>query len=89
MDTSSGRLTRKSCGMLMYSSIVHSVLAREYGPLRFGAKLLARAAGVSPRTADNWLQGICAPRGDELLRLMRECSALRDEIMRATEADRP
>jgi transcriptional regulator with XRE-family HTH domain len=88
MDTNSGRFTRKSSGMLMYSSIVHSVLAREYGLLRFGAKLLARAAGVSPRTADNWLQGICAPRGDELLRLMRECAALRDEIIRATEADR-
>lgn len=70
---------------LTYSTLVHGVLVREFGPLRNAAKLLARLAGVSPWTADNWLQGLCAPRGDELLRLMTECKALRNEIMAATE----
>ncbi len=72
---------------MSYAAAVHGVLTREYGPLRNAAKILARAAGVSPRTSQNWLQGLCAPRGDELLKLMVECDALRDEIFRLTKKD--
>ena len=86
MVKTSGHPPRKIRGMT-YSALVHGVLVREYGPLRNAAKILARATGVSPRSAENWLQGLCAPRGDELLRLMKECSALREEIMRATQSE--
>jgi hypothetical protein len=71
---------------MSYASTVHDVLNREYGPLRNAAKILARKADVSSRTAQNWLHGKCAPRGDELIRLMAECGALKDEIDRQVEA---
>jgi hypothetical protein len=86
----SGQHTRFLHGArVTYAAAVHGILTQEFGPLRNAAKLLARKAGVSPRTAQNWLQGLCAPRGDELIRLMQECSALRDEIIRLTEKDCP
>ena len=34
------------------------------------AKRLGRAARVSPRTAQNWMSGRCAPRGEELVTLL-------------------
>jgi hypothetical protein len=71
---------------MSYAATVHDVLSREYGPLRNAAKILARKADVSCRTAQNWLHGKCAPRGDELIRLMAECSALKEEIDRQVEA---
>ena len=49
--------------------MVFDVLDREYGSRASGAKILAKAASVSCRTAENWLQGLCAPRGDTLIRL--------------------
>ena len=70
---------------MSYAATVHSVLTREFGALRHARELLARRASVSPRTAENWLRGICAPRGDELIRLMRTCEALRAEINRMVE----
>ncbi len=86
MDTNSGDHPRNNRGRsVSYATTVHTVLVREYAPKRFAAKLLARAAGVSPRTAENWIQGLCAPRGDELIRLMAECDALRVEILRLVE----
>lgn len=76
---------------MSYAATVHGILSREYGPLRNAAKLLANKVGVSPRTVENWLGGLCAPRGDELIRLMKECPALRDEIieMTATKTESP
>lgn len=68
-----------------YAAAVHLVLQREYAPLRHAAKILARKADVSPRTAENWLAGTCAPRGDELLRLMASCDALAAEINKLVE----
>jgi len=74
---------------MTYAAAVHGILSREYGPLRNAPKLLAQKAQVSVRTADNWLRGVCAPRGDELIRLMSECDALRDEIFRMTQKEGP
>lgn len=68
-----------------YAETVTGVLRREYGPLRHAAKLLARAVGTTPRTVQNWLDGVNAPRGAELIRLMQECDELRDEIFRIVE----
>jgi hypothetical protein len=65
-----------------YSAVVFEVLQREYAPLKHAAKLLARHARTSPRTAENWLAGTHAPNGEKLINLMAECSALADEINR-------
>jgi hypothetical protein len=86
VSKTSVRTTRKIRGRPMtYAMAVHAVLLQHYGPLRSAAKLLARATGASPRSAENWLQGLCAPRGDELISLMAECDELRDEIMRLVD----
>ena len=68
-----------------YAATVHSVLQREYRPLRNATKILARQANVSPKTAQNWIDGVCAPRGDELLSLMASCDALAAEINRLVQ----
>jgi hypothetical protein len=52
-------------------------------PLRYAAELLARKARVSPRTAENWLRGECAPQGEALLNLMAECHDLADILCAA------
>ncbi|WP_291365302.1 hypothetical protein [Acetobacter sp. UBA5411] len=70
---------------ITYAETVTGVLRRKYGPLRHASKLLARAVGSTPRTVQNWLDGINAPRGAELIRLMQECDELRDEIFRLVE----
>lgn len=65
-----------------YSDIVFGAIQREYAPLKHAAKLLARHAGTSPRTAENWLAGTHAPNGEKLLNLMAECRSLADEVNR-------
>lgn len=65
-----------------YGDVVHDVIRRQFAPLKHAAKLLARAAGTTPRTAENWLAGSHAPNGDKLLNLMAECDELADEIFR-------
>lgn len=62
------------------SARITPVLRRVFGDARHGAKLLARAASVSPRTAENWLSGANAPRLAEALRLMLECEDIAAEI---------
>jgi hypothetical protein len=70
---------------LTYSEAVTNVLRRKYGPLRHAAKLLGKAAGVSPRTSQNWLDGKCAPQGSALLNLMASCDDLSTEILKLIE----
>lgn len=65
-----------------YGEAVFQVIRREYAPLKNAAKLLARAARTTPRTAENWLAGTHAPNGEKLVNLMAECPALADEVMR-------
>jgi len=65
-----------------YSDIVHTVIQRNYAPLKNAAKLLARAAGATPRCATGWLAGDHAMSGEKLVNLMVECSELADEINR-------
>jgi hypothetical protein len=59
-----------------YAALVCGVLRERFAMLRGAEKLLARAAKVSPRTAENWLRGECAPNGEALLSLMAECDEL-------------
>lgn len=56
------------------------VLRRIYGEARHGAKRLARDASVSPRTGENWLEGLNAPRAAELIRLMARCDDVAAEV---------
>jgi hypothetical protein len=64
-----------------YNDVVLGYIKRTFGPLKHAAKLLARASGATPRTAENWLAGEHAPNGENLVQLMAECSDLADEIM--------
>ena len=63
-----------------YADLLRSVIARVYVPQRYAAKLLARDAGTSHRTAERWLSGERVPSGDHLINLLRECSELREEL---------
>lgn len=67
---------------LTYGDVVHQVIRRKYAPLKHAAKLLARAAGTTPRTAENWLAGSHAPNGEKLMNLMASCDELAAEIAR-------
>lgn len=64
-----------------YPALVGEVLRARFGLLRGAEKRLARVAGVSPRTAENWLRQECAPGGEALLHLMAECDDLAAAIM--------
>jgi hypothetical protein len=87
MRNSSGNFPRKNRGNddvmqpVPYPVLVGGVLRARFGMLRHAEKLLARVARVSPRTAENWLRGQCAPQGEALLHLMAECDELAAEIL--------
>ena len=74
--------------MQVYGDTVHSVLRREFAPLKHAAEILARLAGSTPRSAENWLSGQCAPQGAHLIRLMARCDALKVEIDALVERER-
>jgi hypothetical protein len=63
------------------SGALAGIIAGRFGILRHGEKKLARAAGVTPRAARNWIEGRCCPQSAQLLRLMAECRELRAEIL--------
>lgn len=46
-----------------YPDLVGGFLREHFGRLRGAEKMLARMAHCSPRTAENWLRGQCAPTG--------------------------
>jgi hypothetical protein len=64
-----------------YPQLIGGFLRERFAPLRHAEKLLARSARVSPRTAENWLRGECAPQGEALLNLLAECDGLADLIL--------
>lgn len=63
-----------------YGDLILGFIRREYSPFRNAAKLLGRAAGVSPRTAENYLRGTHAPSGEALINLLAECETLGAEL---------
>lgn len=65
----------------VYQAAVQGVLVRAF-PQRHAAKLIARLANVTTRTARNWLDGACAPQGSALLNLMAQCEAVDVEMDR-------
>ena len=68
-----------------YAGTVLGFIQAEYAPLKHAAKLLARAAGSTPRAAENWLAGSYAPSGEALINLMARNAELRAEIDRLIE----
>ena len=66
----------------IYGESIRSVLRREFGHLRRGADIIAEKANVTTRTAQNWLQGLCAPQGAALLNLCAQCEAVDAEMAR-------
>lgn len=66
----------------VYGEAVRGVLVREFGPMRHAAERIARLANTTPRTARNWLDGLCAPQGAALLNLMAQCEAVNAEMER-------
>ena len=66
----------------VYQSSLQQVLVAEFGRLRNAAKVIARLADTTPRTAQNWLTGACAPQGAALLNLMAKCEAVDLEMAR-------
>lgn len=63
-----------------YNDVVLAYISREFFPLKYASKILGRKAGVSHRTAENWLAGTHAPSGEALVNLMSECNELAAEI---------
>jgi hypothetical protein len=90
MRTSRGNHHRNFRGNMQqvarsYGEVVRRVLQQQYGPLKCAAKYLARDARATPRAAENWLAGECAPHGQALIHLMAHCKELRAEIDRLIE----
>jgi len=71
-------------GAATYGDVVLAVIREEYAPLKHAAEYLARDAGATPRTAENWLSGLCAPTGEKLLNLMASCERLHDAVVAAS-----
>ena len=79
-----GAITQMS-DVASYSDVMTSFFERRYAPYRGARKLLARDAGVSPRTAEHWLAGKHLPKAEELLSLMANNNELARDIMRLVE----
>jgi hypothetical protein len=65
-----------------YDETIKSVIDREYGSLRNGAKILARHAKSSLAAAQHWIYGRRVPTGENLLNIMAESPGMYDEINR-------
>lgn len=65
-----------------YNETILTAIDREYSGRRHAAKILARDAKTSFRTAQNWLQGISAPNGESLIELIASCRSVREAVSR-------
>jgi len=59
-----------------YRVSILTVIAREYSAKRHGAKILARDAKASYRTAQAWISGRNVPTGKHFMNLLQECEAM-------------
>lgn len=79
------KLAAMSCvviGQSDYRETILNVIAQQYATKRHAAKILARHAKASYRTAEAWIAGRNVPSGASLMNLMAECEVLADEVMR-------
>jgi hypothetical protein len=70
-----------------FAQIIASALKVEFGSTKHGTKTIMRWTGVGQRTAKNWLSGVNAPSGYNLVLLARESNAVLKAMMLL--ADRP
>jgi hypothetical protein len=89
MDNGSKHATRRCVGVSApLTATVIDFISREYGRRPHAAKLLAKLARTSHRTAERWVTGAAAPSGDNLMHLLVECEGLADELNRAVAEQR-
>lgn len=67
-----------------YDDLVLTIITSEYRPHRHAAKMLAKHANASYRTAQAWLSGRNVPSGKHFMNLLTECETLRVEVERLT-----
>lgn len=70
---------------------VNAIIRARYCPLRYAAEYLARAAGVTPRTARNWLDDRNEPNAANLLALYandEQFAAEFDRLLQETKCQR-
>jgi hypothetical protein len=65
-----------------YRETVLTIIAQEYSPLRHGAKILAKHAKASYRTAEAWVAGRNAPSIKSVMNIAANCRAMSDELNR-------
>ena len=63
-------------------------LRAKYGELKHAPKRLAALTGTTPRTAENWLAGQCAPQSAQLIALMAADPAMEQVVMELVHARR-
>jgi hypothetical protein len=59
-----------------YREAIGAALSYELGGAGRAAKTTTKWAGVTERTAKNWISGCCGPSGEHLLELMRHSDAV-------------
>ena len=64
------------------------VIRSHFAPFRFAAQKLADMASSTPRAAENWLSGQCAPGVPQLIELMASCDEIEREVMQLVEERR-
>lgn len=70
------------------TEIVRDTLATsELGRARHAVKALATAANTNTRSAENWLQGRCAPNVASFINLCRRIPEMKAAALRLLEAD--
>lgn len=70
------------------AEMVRRALRRKYAPLKRSAAILADDVRANPKTAQNWLDGRCAPRLNEFAAVMARCEDLEEEFMAMVRAMR-
>ncbi len=70
---------------VMYRDVTVGYFREKWAPLKNAAQLLARLAGTSPRTCENWFAGEAAPNGDTLITLMANDPDFAETIMKLIE----
>ena len=79
--------TQSGCGGTFQGQL-REILQRQDGTRRNGSVLLARDAGGTTRSAENWLSGACLPNAAALVRIMSACQPVRDFIIEITACGR-
>ena len=63
------------------SELAFTHFEERYKPLRFAREILAKAAGVTPNSARNWLRRECAPQADSLGELIKNDPDFRAKVL--------